>query len=500
MTGCNEAMPPVPMPLTSPAIPVPPPGTGTLTVSVADPEGRPLVDATVSVFNPAQAQVVGSTRTGTTGVATVGSVPATALVYVHHAFGESYRNGNVDVAQQGVTLLSVTLQPGRPMPTVALLPVSIPADSIGEDRSELALHIKVVASGSAPFVPAGYGDYSVASTPALGLALGARDSAGSSYSCLVWLDTRRTVPACGGPWGESPYTVSVEEFSYDRAGTVPLLASPGPARSAMLIMDQSARVSGLDPGVRRSFAARQFIARTLAPSNPKSLSVAGLAGDGGNASAPVSLPEQPLWLPLAPGTLFSTDRAVLDAAVAVLEPMVGGSAPVFDGLEAAFKLSATEAPPGSRAVVALIGGSDDRDMSESERRAALAALRRQRDDTGIQTVLIAAAPAIAYREHEALAELAAALRAPAVSLGVTEDSAGFYGQAWAAGSFAALDLAANLIDAVPLPTLSAVFRIRASTANAFPAGATLYGVAYVESDICPMGCWEIPLVFAAEIP
>lgn len=469
-------------------------GTGTLTVSVTDPEGQPLAGASVNVFNVAQTATVGSAKTGTNGLATVGSVPAAARVYVHHEFGTSYRNTNVGVAQEGATFLEVTLQPARPQPTVALLPVSISPGSVSADRSELALEVTIVASAAAPFVPAGYGDYSPRSTPSLGLALGDWDEWGSPRPCFVWLDRTRTAPSCGTPWGESPYTVSVEEFAYDAAGTVPVLAVQSPTQSTMLVMDQSERVRDLDPAVRRSFAARHFIARVVTSSQWNSLAVAGFAGDG---NGPAALPERPLWVPRGSGTAFSTDRAVLEAGVGILEPLVGGSAPVFGALRAAFALTAAEAPSGNRAVVALLGGGDDSDMSDSARQAALAVLRQQRDDAGIQSILITAAPEAQRGERLALAELSAALRAPAISLGVTYDSSA---HTWASGSFAALDLAADLIDGVPLPTLSAVFRVKADHPDAFPPGTTLHGAIYVESIICPMGCWEIPLEFAVEIP
>jgi hypothetical protein len=471
-----------------------PTGAGTLTVSVEDPEGRPLADAFVYVSGT---KTPGGTPTSATGVATIGSVPARARLSVSHEFGEYYVT-NVDVAQEGVTFLAVTLQAGRPRPTVALLPVLIPTGSVSADRSELTLHVTIVASASAPFSPAAYGDSS--STPSLGLHLGQRDATDSRRQCFVWLDRTRTVPSCDTPWGESPYTVSVEHFNYDRIGTVPMLAERGRARSAMLLMDQSARVSALDPGTRRSFAARRFIARAVTSSEPQSLSVAGLAGDSRDPAAPASLPERPLWVPLGAATVFSTDRAELEAAVAILEPLVGGSAPVFDALRAALTLTAVHAPPGNRAVIALLAGGDDR-ISEAERPAALASLRRQRDDARIQSVLIGATPGGPHPDRLALAELAAALRAPAIFLGVKMASgSGFLAQTWGGGSYAALDLAADLIDGVPLPTLSAVFRVHANQPGAFAAGATLHGVLYLESDICPMGCWELPLEFAVEIP
>lgn len=468
-------------------------GSGTLTVAVTDGEGRPLADALVVVYNRTQTELFDSAETSTIGVATFDSVPAEVRVHVFHEFGESYLNASIDVAQQGSTFLAVTLQPGRPQPTVALLPVSIPANSVSDDRSELTLQVSIVASASAHFLPAGYGDYSSVSTPSMGLAVGEIDEAAQRRQCFVWLDRSRTIPSCGIPFGdESPYTVSVQQFHYDPSGTAPTLAVHGPARSTMLLMDQSWRVAELDPSARRSFAARQFISRAVRSAQPESLSIAGFAGDAGEPASPVSLPERPLWLPLGPGTVFSADGAILEAGVGILEPFVGGSAPVFDALQAAFNLTAAHAPPGNRAVVALLGGGDDGDASASFRQAALASLGRLRDDTGIQAIVIAAAPGVQISERLALAELAAAMHAPAISLGIH--------QTWGSGVYAALDLAADLLAGLPLPTLSAVFRLKANGPEAFPAGATLYGAVYLESDICPMGCQEFPLEFAVQIP
>jgi hypothetical protein len=268
----------------------------------------------------------------------------------------------------------------------------------------------------------------------------------------------------------------------------------------MLVIDQSRRVSALDPGAFRSFAARRFIERVVSADEQQILSIAGFAGSGGDSSTPLSLPAQPLWVPRGAGTDFTNDEVVLKSNAAVLEPLVGGSAPVFDALEAAVGLTAMSAPSGNRIVIALLGGGDDRDFSETQRDEMLASLRRQRDDTGVRTILIDAAPSMPLAEHHAIAELASALRAPTISLGVSMDERQYSAQTWASGSYAALDLAAELTAGVRLPTLSAEFRVRADAAGAFPSGAILRGVLHVETEICPVGCWEVPLAFAVEIP
>jgi len=461
-------------------------------VSVVDTEGRPLVDASVHVFGPGQRSIVGNSSTGANGLATIGAAPAAVLIHVDHPYGVHYLNSQVDVAQEGATFLQVIMQPARPRPTAALLPVSIPADSVSADRSELSLSVTVVASALSPFNPAGYGDYSAKSTPSLGLTLGDLNR----RECFVWLDSKRTVPTCGTPWGASPYTVSVELFTYDPVGGVPMLGPPEPARTAMLIMDQSQRVAELDPRARRSYAARWFLARAARSHQQDGLSVIGLAGNGGDGRTAL-LPEQPLWLPYGTGKAYSSDLSLVLPAVATLEPLAGGAAPVFDALQAAFKRVAAETPPEGRAVVALLGGGDDPSLSDAARAEALAALRQQRDQADIQPVLIVGAPESKRDDRAAIAELAAALHAPMVSLGAP----GFYpGHEWASGSYAGMDLAGDLINRVPLPSLSAVFRVKANESGAFPAGATLRGVLSLESNLCAMGCEEFTIDFAVEIP
>ena len=308
----------------------------------------------VTVFNRSLTRTVGRTGTSLTGLATIDSVPAVAVVSVFHELGRCYRVENLHVAQQGGNFLSVTLQAGRPHPTVALLPVSIPAGSVNADRNELTLQVIIVASAAAPFEPAGYGDYSAASTPSLGLAIEQWDEWGSQRQCFVWTDLKRPIPDCGAPWRESPYTVTVERFDYDRSGSIPTLAPDVPAQSALLLMDQSQRVLELDPGARRSFAARQFLARAATSAVPRSLSVAGFAGNGSGLTA--ALPELPLWVPLGAGISFSNDRPMLTGAVGTLEPLLGGSAPVFAALQAALNVTASRSAAGKSRTRGSAGG------------------------------------------------------------------------------------------------------------------------------------------------
>ena len=151
-------------------------------------------------------------------------------------------------------------------------------------------------------------------------------------------------------------------------------------------------------------------------------------------------------------------------------------------------------------MIALLGGEDDTSMSTQDRRAAHETLRGQIDDTGVRMILVAALPHAAIEQRQALAELAATLRAPLISLGTVLGEPDYAPNASATGSYAALDLAADLVDGVRLPTLSATVRIKAPAPDAFLAGSILYGVVYVQNEICPWECLDVPLEFAVTVP
>ena len=75
----------------APSVSAPPPpdavATGTLTVKVTDPDGKPLANARVDVFNGQQTAVVGTATSDQDGMVTFKAVPSTALVYVSHPLG-----------------------------------------------------------------------------------------------------------------------------------------------------------------------------------------------------------------------------------------------------------------------------------------------------------------------------------------------------------------------------------------------------------------------------
>jgi hypothetical protein len=460
----------------------PPPaavGTGSLTVTVTDPEGEPLANAIVTVFNGQQTAIVGTAESDRDGMATIKAVPGMALVSVRHPLGYC-RIEVADVRQAGSTALTAIVQPASPV-TAAMHPVTVVGGSPSADRAEIELQVAIVASEKARFQPSSYGSYA-ASQPSPYLRLD---------DCIVWLDALRTTPACVY---ESSGRVSATDFSFDPVGTPATPAARGPY-SALLLLDQSRRVADYDPYDLRTLAAKHFIRRARFSTQADLVAVAGFAGQGGDASRPPLLQQLPLWAPPHAATVFSADRFAQEAAVDTLRPLVGGTAPVFDALSAAMTLTAAQAPATARrAIVALLGGGDDSGLSGSQRQAALASLRQQQLDTGIQVVLIAGRLDANSVERTNLAELAAALRAPIIYSGYPRD--------WREtgdGLYSALDLAADLLAGSALPSVEAVFRMKSDQPGGFQSGAALHGTLWIESDLCPMGCAELPMEFAVDI-
>jgi hypothetical protein len=99
-------------------------------------------------------------------------------------------------------------------------------------------------------------------------------------------------------------------------------------------------------------------------------------------------------------------------------------------------------------------------------------------------------------EQRAIAELAATIRAPVLPMmRIGNDSAGY----WVQGAFGPLDLALDLLSGTPVSRISLVVRVKSSP-GAFVSGEWLHGALFVETSACPMGCWEIPVAFAVEVP
>ncbi len=466
------------------------PGTGRLNVTVTDPEGRTVANAAVQLRHLVPTRRVSTQQTSANGTTEFRRLPSVVEIDVIHEFGRS-SVGSVDVAQSGTTALDVMLPANRPRPAIAVMPVEVLPGSVSADRSEFTIRVTVFASPSAPF----NNDRDPAtSTPVL--VVGLNENLWDWYAeyCSLYRSPDHPVASCEDS-GTGPHVMSAQRFDYAAAAPSPFAAAAGTVRSSMLLLDQSRRMSDLDPGAFRSFAARRFIERIARSADAGSLAIAGFAAAGGGTNTPLLLPQQPLWLPLGAGTPFSRDEALLKSNVQVIEPLLGGIAPVYAGIEAAVAQTDSVTPAGSRTVVVMLGGQDEITGSATERAQALATLRQQRDATGVRTILIGGT----RESNDEIDELARALRAPRIPLPGNVNYQQNYVQAIASGATSALALAAELIEGVPLPTMSADIRIRKQTGS-YPAGAALGGYVWLDTQFCSIGCKPISAEFTVVVP
>ena len=436
------------------------PPSGTLSVSVVDPFGDPLPGAQVTVISGRPA-FNRTAETGSDSLARFESVPSIADIRVQHLFGRYQTVVSVDQSSR-ITSHVATLTPADPT-TVALLPVSIPRDSISADRTELDLHVTVVSSPSKPFDMAGFDTDAI--TPLLSL-----------NECVVYLKTPSESPRC--VYGES--WPKVRTFEYLPFGPPQWHTATSPT-AALLLVEQSQRAMRLDRHGLRWRAARNFVRISTATA---AVSFGGQATD-------------PAWAPLLlPPILFPPDRGVQESAIHSVQGEYGGYAPVHEALQSALALMRAESPAQFRpAIVALLFGSNDPGLSGPARQAALAALRQQQRETGIQSIVVASRMQDESTDHGELAELASALGAPLILAGRPETSI-YSGD----GTWLALDLAARLLAAERLPMMRAVFRLRAAEGTTFVAGSRLAGTVGVDIPPCSFGCDELRFHYSVEIP
>jgi len=152
------------------------------------------------------------------------------------------------------------------------------------------------------------------------------------------------------------------------------------------------------------------------------------------------------------------------------------------------------------AATALSAGSGDLDPSFGRNGGGsddTVAAGSARDATGVLPILVDASAD--RNEGAAIAELAAALRAPVVAL-PSRQGPEREPQLWSGGIYSALQLAAELLDGAPVRSLTATFRVKTLAPSGFVSGTTLRGTIITENDSCPMGCGEVMQEFVVIIP
>jgi hypothetical protein len=463
-----------------------PPGGGTppvlraLTVLVTAPDATPLPGAEVMLYNQSQTALVASAETGSDGKARFAAVPEGLSIAAVHGLGHHGPARHTIV--EGIDY-EARLRVHSQM-TVAMLPAQVIAGSVSADRTQLDLRLTVVASPSMPLRPASYGGLDASPYVRLG-------------DCWVWTDASIPTPRCNFP---DPAGTSVVTFSYDARGVA---AWPGPHApfSATLLLDQGQRASTYDPHELRWIAARHFAERIRAGAGSSHAGVSAIAGFAGVATDPAWMPlllPAPAWQGADPAAAYDDDPLLRQATLDNLRAQAGGASPVLDALAAVPSLLAAHAPPGRRTLVAMLGGGDDTAAGEAERQAKLQQVAGSLAAAAIDTVIISSRLADPSPARDELAELAAAISAPLIVAGAPEN----WVDEWTHrdGLHPAMSLAAEIVSGTPLPTLDVVFRLRRPASDPFVAGSLLRGTLHVESEICPVGCAELPLPFAVRIP
>jgi hypothetical protein len=465
--GGDSPPPPAPGPAAAP-----PQALRALEVQVTGPGGIPLAGAqvSVSVSHPSQSL----TRTSDAeGRARFDAVTPTFGISVSHSFGYHHAGA---AAIPGNAPYQARLEPHR-QTTVALLPARVVDGSVSTDRRQLDLALTIVASAKLPLAPASYG--ASGATPYIALG-----------NCWAWQDHAQDPPACRYP---DPDGTTVVSYAYHPAGAPAWPGATGPF-SATLLLDQAQRATGYDPHDLRWFAARHFRQQLTG-------GLSSITGFAGNSTSPMWAPlilPPPAWSEPPSPAAFAADPQLQQAALENLRMTGGGTSPVHEALARAAQLLAAHAPAGRKSLVAVLGGGDESAMTATQRQASLDQLRQQFTAAAVTTVLVTSRLAATSPVRQELAGIAAALEAPLVIAGKPADwLEGFADQD---GLYQALGFAAEIVSGTPLPTLQVVFRLRRNAGAPFESGSMLHGTVNVESELCPMGCAELPLPFAARIP
>lgn len=456
-----------------PGVEVPPVLEGTLHVVVHGPGEEVLPNARVTVW-PAGQRHHHEALTDARGMVTFEKVGGQVDISVSHAIGWGFRNP-VTVPVDGQRTQVVTIEPGRF--AVALLPPRIVEADLNADRTELRLHTQVIAARPPGFVMDGF------THPHLRL-----------NECWVRIPTGSTTPICDY---SSARGIAVMSYSHETEGAA--VSGMDGAGATMLLIDQSLGTSRYDPHDIRWMAARRFLQvvgeAPAASSHP--IVVAGFNDVGLPGSwSPLLLPS-PAWDMVDPAGAFHVPQPVRDATLEELRGLGGGTAATLAVFTRAFELMQQHAPPGQRVLVALISAPDEHLSQAVSDAAQLAALAQAQSEAGVRSILITARLAESSPARATLADLAAALDTPLIVAGYPDE--------WYEGHskdhlYGALQFAGQIAAGAGLPAIKATFRVQAEPGTRFEAGTMFRGTLFVSSDICPMGCGELPLVFSARIP
>lgn len=457
-------------------------GTGNATVVVTDPDGEPLINASVSVFDEWTRRYLPAGFTGPEGTVTFPDAPNWLRVSVVHGLG--YRQSDTYRMAPGASVRIVVAVEPRDLVSVAMLPARIPAASLNADRTELTVQLALVSDSTKAFQRSSYG--SPQATPMVRIG-----------DCWTWLEPQETRPVCRYV---TPAGVEAVSLRYYPAGTV-AWSGVTDQRSTLLMLDQSTRTADYDPDQLRWFGAGKMLQRITMQATAggtSRLAFAGFSSTAGGTLTPLHLPA-PAWEEPDLARGFLADVAQQRATLTNLQAKGGGFAQLVPALQAATDLIAAHAPAGSRALIAMTGGADSVSSSIAQQDHTLTSrIAPAQRAAGIRSILVTGQLPEDSPERARLAQMAAMLDATMIFGGYPADWRHEFNPF--DGLHTALLLAADITAGTPLPTIETSFRIRTDAARPFVSGELFEGTLYIETDLCPMGCAEIPLAFAARIP
>jgi hypothetical protein len=466
----NSTLPPISSPPTAPP-PAPLAPSGTIVIEVLDEEGAPFPGVFVSVGSSPSLDATGTTSED--GTVRIVAEAGSQTAYLRSLPVDDrwlWTRLNVVVPEEGEAHYRLHMLPSSQV-APALLPAQVQPGSLSADGTELILEVGLVM------------------TPSPGFTAPATYSKGPLLvfdHCWAILDENTGEARCY--WESIHETLALE---YDEVGTP---AESPPANVAMLLVDHSGDTQAADSNGDRWRAARYFAREFTARSGGGLLAVAAFSG-GPEASVPFSpLLPPPMGNAADPATLFTSDA---DALQDMLDPdhfTSNGNRDTPEAIAAALQLMATHAPEGTRALVVITGPleSDPDD-------ATLSRLAELRAAVGARVLLVSRPLEEQTVARARLAALATALEATTVVAGYPTDWPDYYGET-DNGQVQALELATAWLTGDPLPSLKATFRVRTTPDKPFRSGELLRSELQVESQECPMGCWMVPIAFAARIP
>jgi hypothetical protein len=437
-------------------------------LTVKDPLGDPAIGANVHVFTQTPVAETRDVRTDANGRVVLDDVLAGTLHISIRGTEGSRRLPEMTLANRATLVLETMLRASA-SPSSAFLSTSVAPGGVGDEGRTLEFSIRLVDIDDPQL-----SQYNAWGVDAVTVLPCVPDEAN---------DLPRFRPDCVS--AQDGFDASYQVEGPAKAISVTQVALPGSSPvsfSAAVLLDQGTKVVVNDPGDRRLFGTKHFLAQLGAGDGAL---LAAFASDGSETGQPALLPVQPVTMYPSQDAQFTAQGRDYFDSIDALSAMEGGASPLYAAIDRMIDVTAAHASTGERrAIVVVTDGEDDtcgtRDACRTAEHAVIAKGRL----TGVDIFTIALPDPSGWANREALARLAsgsgAALWADSAEqlpmlLGVVRD----------------------LLDGSN-PTIEARFRIQAPDAGTFQSGRSVLGT--VSLEVCPFDCTYTYVPFVVDIP